>query len=142
MLRPIFYWVKDFANGTGRIYLLGNPAVWWLSTMGFLAALVFWRGAGLNKWWLYIGYLANIVPFVGVTRVTFLYHYLPALGFAVAIFSAWLFGEDFKKRSGALYGYLLAISFIAFIFFSPLSYGWPPMTWFWYKMRVWLPTWI
>lgn len=118
MARPIFYWVKD----TSRIYLIGNPVVWFGSTAAVLAAL--WlavrRRADALLPVLLGGFAMNFLPFAGIGRVMFLYHYFTALIFAVLI-GAWLVDRS-KRREGIV----LAVAFlalIAFIYFAPLSYG-------------------
>jgi dolichyl-phosphate-mannose-protein mannosyltransferase len=143
MVRPVYYWVRDFAGGTtGRIYALGNPAVWWGSTLGFIAALFLWRPKRREKKWiLYAGYLIHMIPFFFITRVIFLYHYLPALGFAVAILAGWLFDDGAERRGKQLLWMLIAAGAMAgFLFFAPLSYG-LPLSESQYTMRVWLSSW-
>lgn len=142
-LRPVYYWVRDFSDGTmARIYFLGNPIVWWLSTFGLIAALFGWRQKSREKKWiLFTGYLANMIPFFFIRRVMFLYHYLPALGFAVAIFSCWVFDERIETlRWRALWMGILAIAVAGFWFFAPLSYG-LPLSEAQYTIRTWLASW-
>jgi dolichyl-phosphate-mannose-protein mannosyltransferase len=145
MLRPIFYWVNDFGdNTTARIYFLGNPVVWWMSTFGLFAAALFWRPRSrqiaLVKWILYAGWIINTSPFLGIERVMFLYHYLPALGFAVAILAGWLGDALTRQRFLQVATVIIAAAAISFIFFAPLSYG-LPLSAEQYKMRLWLDSW-
>lgn len=143
MARPVFYWVRDFADGTtARIYFLGNPAVWWFSTFGLAAALFLWRPKlHAKKWILYSGWLISMIPFFFIKRVIFLYHYLPALGFAVAILSAWLFDEGrISMAKRIIWGVILVAAIAGFWFFAPLSYG-LPLTESQYTLRVWQDSW-
>ena len=151
MAQPIFYWVENFENQnfgkeprTAWIYLLGNPIVWWLSTIGFFAGVFFWRPKSKMlaeaKWILYAGWLMHTLPFLGIQRVVFLYHYLPALVFAVAIFSAWLCDALPRVKLVPVAGAIIGLAAIAFIFFAPLSYG-LPLTEKQYTMRLLLPWW-
>jgi dolichyl-phosphate-mannose-protein mannosyltransferase len=152
MLRPVYYWVHDFEDGrVARIYLLGNPIVWWLSTFGLIAALFLWHPSTKSlvlgkprppekKWILYAGYLMNLIPFFYVKRVMFLYHYLPALGFAVAIFAAWIFDALSRSQFARVVTALIVTALIAFIFFAPLSYG-LPFSDSQFRMRIWMPSW-
>jgi dolichyl-phosphate-mannose-protein mannosyltransferase len=144
MLRPVFYWVGDFADGKkGRIYLLGNPVVWWGSSIGVLLSLLYWRPRNLQrKWILFAGYLSYMFPLFFVKRVLFMYHYLPALVFAIVITSEWLFGEENSSKNKIYFAALaLFLIFIGFVFFAPLSYG-LPLSDKEYKIRVWIQSWM
>jgi dolichyl-phosphate-mannose-protein mannosyltransferase len=121
LARPIFYWVQNNA----RIYLLGNPVVWWGSTLAVLATavLVVRRrvihapGAVLimaGAW------LLNLLPFIGISRVMFLYHYFIALVWAILML-AWFVDRWRKPESATLK--IVGLALVAFIFFAPLSYG-------------------
>ena len=43
MTRPIFYWVDSTSSPqvSSRIYLLGNPVIWWMSTVAVLLSLMY-----------------------------------------------------------------------------------------------------
>lgn len=136
MLRAVFYWV----NGDAKIYLLGNPVIWWGSTVAVFIAMAFFFG----KLWedriirlLLLGYVVNILPFLSVHRVLFLYHYLPALIFAVAIM-VYLISK--LKNSKKVFIALLALIIIIFFYFAPLSYGFK-LTPGQFDQRMWLDTW-
>ncbi|MBI2633748.1 MAG: hypothetical protein HYW80_00365, partial [Parcubacteria group bacterium] len=144
MIRPVYYWVKDFGEGgTGRIYFLGNPFVWWLGTLGLIFGLRLWKKQE-NFRWLYLGYLLSWLPFLVIGRVLFLYHYLIPLAFSLAIFAFswfdWLNKNWQNKRQLAI-GAILILVVLGFLFFAPLSYG-LPLSEEAYKLRVWLPSWI
>ncbi|OGN20705.1 MAG: hypothetical protein A2910_00805 [Candidatus Yanofskybacteria bacterium RIFCSPLOWO2_01_FULL_39_28] len=153
MARPIYYWVNENA----RIYFIGNPVIWWLSTVTVIFALIsliqnlrfkipapLERGS-LNKveWqdsvivFLTAGYVVNVLPFIGVKRVMFLYHYLTAYIFALMIL-VWFVSQ--QKNSEKLFRALIIASVISFIFFAPLSYGLDlsPNA---YEYRVWFSSW-
>src|SRR3989338_3995576 len=83
MTRPIFYWV----DGDARIYFFGNPAVWWASTAGvafsiwYLVLSIKKRAEDKILIFLPGAYILNLLPFIGIQRVMFLYHYLIAMIF-------------------------------------------------------------
>ena len=65
----------------------GNPLVWWTGLLAIIAAAASLirrkRGEAL---FIIIAYLAQLLPWVFVTRICFIYHYFPsALFLAVAI---------------------------------------------------------
>ncbi|MBI4158568.1 MAG: phospholipid carrier-dependent glycosyltransferase [Candidatus Yanofskybacteria bacterium] len=151
MARPIFYWVKDNA----RIYFFGNPVVWWSSTIAVIYFMFdFFRNKkNYTYWLLVIGYWLNLLPFIGVKRVMFLYHYLTALIFAILILVYLIDPErtnghdksrptsygasKIKKR---LLAGLVIASIAAFLFFAPLSYG-LPLSEKAYNARIWFASW-
>jgi dolichyl-phosphate-mannose-protein mannosyltransferase len=138
MQRPIFYWVKD----ASRIYLLGNPVVWWGSTVALVILLATALTSGLRR----IGqplaimggaWLMNILPFIGISRVMFLYHYFTALIWAILML-AYLVDHGRRRKKTAIALGLTALA--TFIFFAPLSYG-LPLSDDGYAARVWLTSW-
>ncbi len=157
-IRPIYYWQGDtLATGRqGNIYLLGNPAVWW----GVWAAII----TGLAYAWLKrrrlrtltvtglsltaIAYAINLIPFMAVTRVMFLYHYffsfIFSLIFAVLLWNDLATSHDqnqlAKPSHRHLYGAVLVLLLLGFLFFAPLSYG-IPLTPDSLQHHIWLPSW-
>lgn len=154
MTRPIFYWV----DGDSRIYFLGNPAVWWASTVG--AVLSIWylvlspkSPVGLGPLLgiknrrkdkiliLLLGaYALNLLPFIGIQRVMFLYHYMIALVFAVLML-VYVVEKIYNERQAKiiLTG-LVLVSIASFFYFAPLTYGLKlsPAE---YEKRVLFPSW-
>ncbi len=100
MLRPIFYW----SGSKTTLYFLGNPLLWWGSSLGFVvvtANLVLLRATDLElphaaklspaRLWIPLaGYLMAFLPLVLVPRVLFLYHYLTPLLFGLCAVLLWL----------------------------------------------------
>ena len=156
--RPIYYWEGEtLANGTqGNIYLLGNPIVWW-----GIWAFIF---AGVSYAWITerklrpatmaamaiagAGYLINLIPFMAVTRVMFLYHYFFSFAFSL-IFAVMLWDDLALGRHGHVVStstarrslaVVCAIMLAGFIFFAPISYGWP-LSPAGLQARMWLHTW-
>lgn len=138
MTRPIFYWVKD----TARIYLIGNPLVWWGSTVAVLMMFITLVFSGWRQWSRTMlimagAWLMNMLPFMGISRVMFLYHYFTALIWAILML-AYLVDRSGQRRKT-----VIAISVAAlalFIFFAPLSYG-LPLSDSSYEARVWFDSW-
>ena len=138
MSRPIYYWV----SGNARIYYFGNPIVWWTSTIAMLMLLVGYittkSDRGFLTTFLIGAYALNLLPFIGIERVMFLYHYAVALIFAILML-AYLIDKNQKPKR--LLITLIALAAISFIFFSPLSYGLslsPDQ----YNLRTWFDSWI
>ncbi|MGH7240078.1 MAG: phospholipid carrier-dependent glycosyltransferase, partial [Candidatus Saccharimonadales bacterium] len=91
MHRPIWYWTQSQGSATANIWFIGNPIIWFsvLFSVIFSLAILFSRQLR-NKLpsffpWLLFGFFASFLPLALVSRVLFLYHYLPALVFGIII---------------------------------------------------------
>ncbi|MBI4160349.1 MAG: phospholipid carrier-dependent glycosyltransferase [Candidatus Yanofskybacteria bacterium] len=160
MARPIYYWNGSTKPAAGdsagspqtqsRIYLLGNPIIWWASTIAIIYLIIglaqqIWqkivkRNVTLGYIPVLLGgaYILNLLPFVGIRRAMFLYHYFPTLIFSI-IALVYLIDKLPKRKTA--FAVLLALSVIAFVFFAPLTYG-LPLSESGYNWRVWLGSWL
>lgn len=89
-----------FSGNNQRIYLLGNPVIWWSNIAFLVIFLIFYvyasvreqRGCADNAIvleqrskithagkWLFLGWILHYVPFWAMTRVLYFHHYFPAL---------------------------------------------------------------
>ncbi|HEY4475517.1 MAG TPA: phospholipid carrier-dependent glycosyltransferase [Candidatus Paceibacterota bacterium] len=132
--KPVYYWTKALGERVGNIYLFGNPIVWWIGFGSLIAALLLLtikktrRKLGSEIYLLIFGYFINLLPFMLVARVAFLYHYLPALMFSILIASflaekilTW--AKRYPIASSSIYAVTLAGILAFFLIISPLSYG-------------------
>ena len=148
MLRPIYYYaatVYQYA-GDAKISLsegitaLGNPAVWWA---GIAAALYGIRAVSKKSdktaLFLLIAYASQYLPWIFVTRTTYIYHYFPSVPFVILLI-AYMFKDYFAPRgplAAVLYILLTALLFIAFY---PALSAFPAPQWYVALLR-WMPTW-
>lgn len=143
MIRSVYYWNSStsLTTSSSKIYFLGNPLIYWFSTITGIYFLInfFKNRKNFSYSLLVIGYLLNLLPFIFIGRVMFLYHYMTSLIFAILILAYLLDKSDFKNKKNA-FNAILAGSIILFLFFSPLTYGLEIPEWY-YKLTVWLPTW-
>ncbi len=158
-IRPIYYWQGEtMSDGRqGNIYLLGNPIVWWGIAAAAIAGLVtlavrrikLRQRTQLALSLLLIAYLINFVPFMAVTRVMFLYHYLYSFIFSLAaVCVLWdsitisLVAQGALTRKALLWalGMVCAAIIAGFVYVAPLSYGWPlsPAQ---LQAHMWLKSW-
>ena len=94
-IRPILYYLEYFSDGR-RISIAAflNPALCWggfLSLFVLLYTAIFRRDR--RAAFLLVGYLAQLLPWVFISRLTFAYHYFPssvflvlALGYVFALY--------------------------------------------------------
>ena len=166
MLRPIYYWNSNITQGAAswyeKIYFLGNPFVWWMTT---IAVAYFFLGNAVKGLFtafrklvksriaadgrphtsaftaLFLGsaYLVSFLPFIFIGRVMFLYHYLTALVIAIMI-AAITLTSDTKPRKVFL-GFMLAGTLIGFFVIFPVTYG-TILDTAWPRYVFWLKSWI
>ncbi|XP_063706046.1 protein O-mannosyl-transferase 2 [Culicoides brevitarsis] len=144
---PINYRGQFFSGNSYRVYLLGNPIIWW-SNLVFLGLFLItfliqairiqrgyidqsdsrtnWRSINAGAW-LFAGWLLHYLPFWAMGRVLYFHHYFPAL-----IYNSMLTGIMFDyimKRlpfawlKHVLLGATISILVYSFKLFSPLAYG-------------------
>lgn len=143
MTRSIYYWNQHSTTepAEAKIYLIGNPLIWWTSTVAILYLLLSSIGRGFFKdkvaLFLLAGYFVNFLPFMAIGRVMFLYHYLASLIFAILALTYLIDRHPARKQI-----FLTTILIVAtsFIFFSPLSYGLNLEAGS-FTNRMWLNTW-
>lgn len=162
MQRPIYYWHKSNSISAtdqaitplptdSRIYFMGNPVIWFFSTLAIfylifdqLINLYLKKKIDFLPRLIIGGYILNILPFIGIARVMFLYHYM--IGYIFALFALVYLIDQIPQHMGLLKSKttVLAVVIIAgavsFLYFSPLTYG-TPLTTQAYNLRVWLPSW-
>lgn len=134
MMRSVYYWSdEDGPTRAAHIYFLGNPVIWWASTYGIVFLLINFPPkipalislatpppAGRPELTIIFGYLANMLPFIGVPRGMLLYHYLPSLIFAILALGLLLDRVEQKRAVGCI---LLIVAACGFVYFAPLTYG-------------------
>jgi dolichyl-phosphate-mannose-protein mannosyltransferase len=69
--------------------------------------------------------LINFIPFIFIGRVMFLYHYQTALIFSIMALIILLNRISNHKIQNKMIISILILSFVLFIYFSPLTYGIP-----------------
>ncbi len=157
MRRPVYFWLHPVLASDGtqiaesKIYLLGNPAIYWLSLPAvlFLGLVVLSDATKRKKRqrtrfkigaFLVAGYFVNFLPFAGIHRAMFVYHYFVALIFSILAL-AWLIDNlRSTKVKWIAFGVLTAIFAAAFFYFAPFSYG-TPLTTAQQDARFWFASW-
>jgi dolichyl-phosphate-mannose-protein mannosyltransferase len=138
MVRPVFYW----SHADAALYFVGNPALWWGTTLGLLLLLgnaVLLRvselrlATGGSPWprllWIpLLGYGISLLPLVRVPRALFLYHYLTALLFALCAVVLWLDRVGFTRPGGlrrqrASYFAAIGALVLGFVAISPFTFA-------------------
>jgi len=146
--RPIFYFANTTSAGLSQgISAFGNPALIWAGLIAvFYTTYRFIKTRDMLALFLIIGYLSQLLPWIPIGRLTFAYHYFPAIVFLVLMLT-YAFKEAKIFTIGVFTSrYQAAVIFIAinaflFIMFYPVLSGMPISRGyvdFWLR---WLPHW-
>ncbi|MBP3428402.1 MAG: phospholipid carrier-dependent glycosyltransferase [Clostridia bacterium] len=143
IVKPMWYYAADFkgAGMASSILAFGNPAVWWTGLAGILFVLGYslYRNAmpamGLLRGRedeydrampvIAVGFLSAYLPWVLVSRLTFIYHYFASVPFIIlATAQALRYMERRERRTAYILGIVLGAAAVAlFVAFYPLASG-------------------
>ena len=126
-VRPILYYLESFPeeNARSSFAAFSNPLVCWggllaMVGMGYMAV----KDRDETALFILVGYLANLLPWVLVSRLTFAYHYFPCTVFLVLALGhifADLVRRDRKWRVSV--GCFVGVSVGLFVLFWPVLSG-------------------
>ena len=141
IVKPMWYYSADYAapGMASSILSFGNPAVWWTGFAAILAALFAWlRGlprrlarpgerTGRDEALILIsvGFLSAYLPWVLVSRLTFIYHYFASVPFII-LATGWGLQQIGARRPrlARLGGTALCVlALLLFAGFYPLASG-------------------
>lgn len=145
-IRPILYYREYLPGGLKSAFsAFSNPAVAWggLLALGTTAFSLIRRRSGAALFVL-VGYLAQLVPWIPITRPTFAYHYFPATLFLVLalcyVFNLVIEALPDGSWRRPLYGFT-GVTVGLYVLFYPELVGIPIPTWFSTAFLQWLPSW-
>lgn len=135
MLRPIRYEYLVDADARIRVVLaIGNPFVWWSSTLAVLAGAFELARQGITKRLslddplipIILGYVVLLLPWIPGTRIPYIYNYLPIYAFALLALAYWLVRIWHGPRFGPWVVVAFAVCALAFtVYFLPLATTFP-----------------
>ncbi len=140
--RPILYYLDYVSDTTKSAFGAFNGPI--LSWAGFIAMVyMFWRTVKLRDFKAFmisVGYLASILPWVFVTRLTFAYHYFPSILFLAIAFAYVLALIVQKCAKYKLYLYsATGLSLVLFAMFYPVLTGIECPIWYTDTFLKWIP---
>ena len=144
--RPILYYLEYFEDGTTKSAFgaFMNPLFCWAGLIAIFAnALFIFKDRDGKAAFIVIGYLAQLLPWVLVTRLTFAYHYFPSEVFLIlALANVWS-----RLRSAALPYWrrnmyaLTGANAALFAAFYPVLTGLRTPIWYTRSLLKWFPSW-
>ena len=162
IIKPMWYYSAPFpaAGKTSSILAFGNPAVWWTGLAGILFILIYSvrrnlmpalrispiREDPLDRAMpvIVVGFLSAYLPWVLVSRLTFIYHYFASVPFIIlAAATGLMYAERHRPKAARIAGFVLcAVALALFIGFYPLASGHEvPRAWCdamnWFRNWMW-----
>ena len=142
-VRPILYYLDYNGSARSSFGAFVNPVLCWAGLAGlFVLGWCAFARRDRKALFLLLGYLAQLVPWIFISRVTFEYHYFPCSVFLVLtlgyVFS--LLRENVGSWRTAVWG-LTALNAVVFILFYPALWGAELNTKTASLLYRWLPTW-
>lgn len=152
MIRPIYYYAgANLPEGMMRsIAAFGNPAVWWTGFASVIACLFMlankaWRKEPDKKdalVYVLICLAGAFLPWVFITRATFIYHYFASVPFI--ILCTCLMGQRIVKRWPRAKAAFIALAIVALLLFALFYPVWSgamiDRAWA-LKWLRWMPSW-
>lgn len=155
MLRPTGFVSDSHDDGAIVQYVsaMPNPLIWWVGTVAIFAGL-FLLGRTMNPALgaMLLGIIAGYVPWLFYPeRTIFSFYtiaYTPFIIILIVMLLQWLImglpgsptGRNWRIATSILVGGYVAFVTAAYVFFSPITYGYP-MDQQWMQIRYWLPGW-
>lgn len=145
-IRPILYYMdNDVAGYTTRFAAFVNPVVCWGGLLAVASCAVqAVRRRCARALFIFIGYLAQLVPWFFIGRITFAYHYFPSVLFLVLalcyVFHTLAEREkmvNWKPAMFAVTGGAVGL----YALFYPVLVGIQIPTWYSNNVLGWFPSW-
>ena len=123
--RPILYYLEYSGNDKSTIGAFLSPLLCWGGLAAILSMLWLWiKEKDRTARFIFLGYLAQLLPWVFVDRITFEYHYFPSSVFLLLALG-YVF-DSLRRRCESwkwLFGATAAVSVLLFIAFYPVLSG-------------------
>ncbi len=129
MSRPLeTYAGTDLPAGlSSTMTIMGNPAIWWLGIIAVVLSLFLAiRKRDRKMTVLFVAIAFQYLPWVGITRITFIYHFFSTVPFLILciVYIIKQFIESYPKLKFVVCIYL-GIVLLLFIMFYPVLSGMP-----------------
>lgn len=146
--RPIWYYSGTVADGIKEgISSFGNPLVWWFGIAAFIYMVInaITKKDKISIFFV-IAYLAQLVPWMGIERLTFIYHYFPCVPFVALMigYSIKVIYDEAKDKKSVIIGAFVyaGLAIILFAMFYPVLSGQPCSTEYAENFLKWFDSWV
>ena len=145
-IRPILYYMdNDVAGYTTRFAAFVNPVICWGGLLAVASCAVqAVRRRCAKALFIFIGYLAQLVPWFFIGRITFAYHYFPSVLFLVLalcyVFHTLAEREEMVNWKPAMFA-VTGGAVGLYALFYPVLVGIQIPTWYSNNVLGWFPSW-
>jgi len=108
-----------------------------IAATGYIVGFMIYKKVDSDIYFLLIAFWAQFLPWVGIARLTWIYHFFPSVPFMVLII-AWVF-KNYVKRNTAIQYAVLVVALFAL--FYPVLSGLSVSSGFVNTFLQWLPRW-
>lgn len=118
--KPVKLYLMRFTGKKAELLvLMGNPAFWWTGlVLVFVCLYQMTEKVNGRMAFLLASYFAPVLPWLGIHRYSFLYHYYPSLPFLALLMGLWAEGRG--KRGRCCLFACAAVSAVLFLLFYPI----------------------
>ncbi len=145
MYRPIFYYSGTMTDTLHEgISAFGNPLVWWAGIPAFVF-MVYLAAKKKDKiaGFLIVAYFAQYLPWVLVSRTTYIYHYFPSVPFIVLMLVYTMVKIVEKKPKWVKWMFVYtALAVVLFAMFYPVLSGYPVEVGYVKNFLKWFDSWV
>lgn len=142
--RPILFYAESVSSTLSScISSMGNPLVWWAGIPAFIYMLYLtFVKKDRVALFLSVGYLAQYLPWMTVSRCTFIYHYFPSTPFVTLMvgYSMYRIVKEKPKMKVVIVVYTVAV-IVLFAAFYPVLSGFPVPVGY-AKYLKWFSSWV
>jgi dolichyl-phosphate-mannose--protein O-mannosyl transferase len=127
IMRPIWYYNghEVSAGNVSSIASFGNPAIWWVGLLAVIAAIFVSRQRkDKGMFVILIAYFSQYIPWMLVSRLTFIYHYFAMVPFLILCI-VYMMKVILEKKPAlkVLAAAYLTLVFGLFVLFYPVLSG-------------------
>lgn len=123
-IKPLWYYSGKVAEGyVSSITLHSNPFIWWTGIVAMIYVLI--RAIASrekNEIFIVIAIVTAYVPYIGVPRIMFIYHYFPVVPMMILAIVATIKDIEESTSIRLVIGYSI-IAVLIFAFFYPIYSG-------------------
>ena len=146
-IRPVFFFQgKGYPEGyMSSMSTMGNPIIWWGGIVAVITLIVIrvTKGRlGRRTLFLTIAALSQYLPWVLVSRETYIYHYFATVPFLILLMGVLAKYLIERTRHGKKVVFIyLGVCLVAFVMFYPVTTGVEVSRWYSDHFLRWLPSW-
>ena len=142
-IKPIWYYYQNNDGIINTISAYGNPFIFIGGAISMIATAYYAISRKCKTAIvIVISYLAQLLPWIMVTRCVFIYHYYPSIPFLLlAIIYCIKKLLDKDSRYNMVVILFIILSVLAFIVLLPTISGFTTTKWYLDNVTTWLPTW-